>query len=93
MVIDADPQGIVADLRQDRNRSVVGKFQWSSKIFAVYLHYLVPRIAETTSWMIDETVEKFGPGGEDMPVYSVFDGATPLDNELPAWKQRTPRST
>jgi hypothetical protein len=51
------------------------------------VHYLVPRISEMHSWILDETVDMFGAGTDSVPSMMIFSGSVPLDNDLPAWKQ------
>jgi hypothetical protein len=56
-------------------------------VLAIYVHYLVPRVSESHSWIVDETVDRFGPGLDPVPLMSIFQGSTTIDNDLPAWKQ------
>lgn len=89
--MDADGYTDAADLRRTRNIDVVTQFQFDSNMCAGCLHYFVFRISEVSSWMVDETADRFGPG--DFPAAwsgRIFDQAQLLDNYLPAWHQQTP---
>lgn len=76
-----------SDLRRRRNKDVILEFQAESPVAALYVHYLVPRISEMHSWIVDETVDMFGAGTGPVPSIMIFPGSAPLDNDLPAWKQ------
>ena len=76
-----------SDLRRQRNKEVILEFQAESPVAALYVHYLVPRISEMHSWIVDETVDMFGAGTDPVPSMMIFPGSAPLDNSLPAWKQ------
>lgn len=76
-----------SDLRRARNIEAIKSFRPASHLLAIYLHYLVPRISETHAWIIDETVDRFGLGSDDVPLQMVFPASVTIGNELPAWKQ------
>jgi hypothetical protein len=65
IAMDAERDKDASDLRQARNTEVVKEFKFESKMVAGYVHYFVPRVTEVSSWMIDETVDRFGVG--DIP--------------------------
>lgn len=83
-----------SDLRRQRNKEVISEFRAESPVAALYVHYLVPRVSEMHSWIVDETVDMFGSGPDPVPPMMIFPGSAPLDNDLPAWKQTlaVPRS-
>ncbi len=76
-----------SDLRRQRNKDVIAEFRAESPVAALYVHYLVPRISELHSWLVDETVDMFGSRPGPVPTMMIFPGSTPLDNDLPAWQQ------
>lgn len=78
-----------SDLRRQRNTEVITEFRAESLVVALYVHYLVPRIFEAHSWLIDETCDKFGHDGEP-PTMMIFPGSQALGNDLPAWQQTVP---
>lgn len=88
LAMDMELQCESSDLRRARNNEAVAAFQPSSKLLAVYLHYLVPRIPESHAWIVDETVDRFGRGDNPVPHLAIFPGSTPTSNEHPAWKQK-----
>jgi hypothetical protein len=79
-----------SDLRRERNRLVILEFQSESLVAALYIHYLAPRMPEAHSWLVDETVDKFGAGRDPVPSMMIFPGSKALGNDLPAWKQSVP---
>ena len=79
-----------SDRRRERNKLAIMEFKSESLVAALYVHYLVPRISEAHSWLIDETVDKFGTGQDEVPTMMIFEGSKPLENDLPAWKQDLP---
>lgn len=79
-----------SDLRRERNKQAILEFQSESLLAALYVHYLVPRMGESHSWLVDETVDSFGSGRDEVPSMMIFPGSKPLDNDLPAWKQSVP---
>jgi hypothetical protein len=87
MAMDAEFQCASFDLRRERNIEAIAKFRSKGALLAIYLHYLVPRTSESHSWMIDETVDRFGPAGADMPTPRIFTNSKDVQNGLPAWKQ------
>jgi hypothetical protein len=91
IAMDAERDKGASDLRRARNIEVVKEFKFESKMVAGYLHYFVPRVTEVSSWMIDETVDRFGAG--DIPFSwsgQIFDQSELLNNDLPAWHQPLP---
>ena len=87
LAMDADASCDSSDLRRERNKRAILEFKSESLVAALYVHYLVPRISEAHSWLVDETVDKFGAGQEPVPSMKIFSGSKELDNDLPAWKQ------
>lgn len=90
LAMDAEASCESSDLRRERNRQAILSFKSDSLVAALYVHYLVPRISEAHSWLVDETVDKFGAGREEVPSMMIFMSSKPLDNDLPAWKQAVP---
>lgn len=78
-----------SELRRKRNKEVITEFRSESLVAALYVHYLVPRISESHSWLVDETCDKFGHH-EEPPSMMIFPGSQPLGNDLPAWQQTVP---
>lgn len=87
MAMDAELRCESSDRRRSRNIEIIKAFQPVSDLRAIYVHYLVPRISESHSWLVDETVDRFGPGHEPVPSLKIFSESTRVDNDLPAWKQ------
>ena len=87
LAMDAEASCESSDLRRERNKQAILEFKSETLVAALYVHYLVPRISEGHSWLVDETVDKFGAGRDAVPSMTIFTGAKPLDNDLPAWKQ------
>lgn len=79
-----------SDLRRARNKEAIMKFRFDSPLMALYVHYLVPRISEAHSWLIDETVDRFGHGELSVPQAMIFPGSVMLANDHPAWRQEIP---
>ena len=77
-----------SDLRRQKNKDVIAEFRAESPVAALYVHYLVPRISELHSWILDETVDSFAAGTISVPPMMVFSSSTPLGNDLPAWQQK-----
>lgn len=90
LAMDAEASCESSDLRRERNKQAILEFKSESLVAALYVHYLVPRISEAHSWLVDETVDKFGAGRGEVPSMMIFKGSKPLDNDLPAWKQTVP---
>jgi hypothetical protein len=90
LAMDAEASCESSDLRRERNKQVILEFKSESLVAALYVHYLVPHISESHSWLVDETVDKFGAGQGEVPSMLIFKGSTPLNNDLPAWKQTVP---
>lgn len=90
LAMDAEASCESSDLRRERNKQAILEFKSESLMAALYVHYLVPCISEAHSWLVDETVDKFGAGRGRVPSMMIFKGSKPLDNDLPAWKQTVP---
>lgn len=90
LAMDAEVGCESSDLRRERNKQAILEFQSESMLAALYVHYLVPRMPEAHAWLLDETVDKFGPTPEAVPSRMIFPGSTAMDNDLPAWKQTVP---
>lgn len=90
LAMDAEANCESSDLRRERNKQAILEFKSESQVAALYVHYLVPRISEAHSWLVDETVDNFGAGRGEIPSMMIFKGSKPLDNDLPAWKQAVP---
>jgi len=89
--MNAERDTVAADLRRSLNSEAVQCFAFESNMMAAYLHYFVPRVTEVSAWMIDETVDRFGPGSARMPwAGRIFAKSELLDNERPAWHQSPP---
>jgi len=88
LAMDMELQCESSDLRRARNIEAIKDFRSISNILAIYAHYLVPRVGEFQSWLVDETVDRFGQGSNPVPSQMIFPASTPIDNELPAWKQQ-----
>jgi hypothetical protein len=88
MAMDLESHCESSDLRRERNKDAIRAFQSRSDLQLIYLHYLVPRISETQTWLVDETVDRFGTGDDPVPSQMIFPGSSVLGNELPAWKQQ-----
>ncbi|WP_158803946.1 hypothetical protein [Acidisoma sp. L85] len=89
LAMDMESQCESSDLRRTRNIEAIQAFKPSTALLAVYLHYLVPRISESHSWTVDETIDRFGPRPDLVPSLAVFPGSAPIGNDLPAWRQET----
>lgn len=87
MAMDAELACESSELRRTRNIEAIRVFEPRSKLVAIYIHYLVPRISEAHSWLLDETVDTFGPTTEQMEPTRIFPDAPLVDNDLPAWQQ------
>jgi hypothetical protein len=76
-----------ADRRRERNHAAVKRFQAESKLLQINLHYYLPRIAEASSWTIDETVDWFGqfesPFLNDPKL--LYLGEPDIDSDKAAW--------
>jgi hypothetical protein len=89
--MDVDVQKDVADKRRSKNHNAAKKFASKSDIVRLNIHYLVPRVDEKSSWLIDETVDDFYTHDlvkEIIPVMQAFPDAVLLDNGLPGWHQK-----
>ncbi|WP_145543728.1 hypothetical protein [Yersinia frederiksenii] len=91
IALDVDVQKDVADKRRAKNHDSIRKFQTKADIVRVNIHYLVPRIDENSSWMVDETVDDFYVNevvNGAIPVVQAFPEAIIFDNDLPGWHQK-----
>lgn len=88
IAMEAELHSEASDLRRQRNRDTLGTFQMKSQTTNVYLHYLVPRVCEDHSWLMDETVDLFSHLDHQPPLFPAFPNSTTLDNDEPAWWQR-----
>lgn len=87
IAMDAELDGVVSDLRRRRNLDAVRGYRMESDTRIVYLHYVIPRISENHSWVIDETVDVFSRFSNPTPPFPAFPAAPKLKNGLPAWHQ------
>lgn len=87
LAMDAELECESSDLRRTRNIETIKSFVPTASLMFIYLHYLVPRISEAHSWLLDETVDTFSPFTEPMEPARIFPGSALLENDLPAWKQ------
>jgi hypothetical protein len=90
MAMDMEAKCESSDLRRERNKEAILSFVSETAIAALYLHYLVPRISEGHSWMVDETVDRFGLGTRPVPSVQIFPDAPEPGNDMPAWRQEVP---
>lgn len=88
IAMDAELHSKASDLRQQRNQDTLSMFRMDSQAVIVYLHYLVPRVSEDHSWLIDETVDVFSRLECPPPPFRAFLSSIKLDNDEPAWRQR-----
>lgn len=88
LAMDAGLECVSSDLSRARNIEMMEAFVPKSMLLATYVHYLMPRISEAHSWLVDETVDAFGQTIEPVPIARIFASSTPLENDLPAWKQQ-----
>ena len=87
LAMDMELQCKSSDLRRARNIGAITAFRPCSELLSIYIHYLVPRISESRSWIVDETVDRFGQGYDPVPSLMIFPNSATIGNELPAWKQ------
>ncbi|HFO1839200.1 TPA: hypothetical protein ACHI74_000379 [Escherichia coli] len=90
VAIDADVQKDVADKRRDKNLEVTKSFKLESKLVRLNIHYLVQRIEESHSWMVDETLDYFYTDRIlecFIPAVQIFPEADVFNNDLPGWHQ------
>jgi hypothetical protein len=91
--MDSERGENAADLRRERNKEAARSFQPKSRLVEVILHYFLPRVSESSSWMIDETVDSFRGAPTsilgDSP--SLLAGTREgLIDQAPAWRQPPP---
>lgn len=92
VAMDADIQKDVADRRREKNYEAVINFKTNSEIVRLNIHYLVPRITENSSWMVDETVDDFYSRSwveNVIPLVRAFPGVKLFENDLPGWHQNS----
>jgi hypothetical protein len=90
VAIDADIQKDVADKRREKNLEVTKSFKLESKLVRLNIHYLVQRIEESHSWMVDETLDYFYTDKlieYFIPAVQIFPEADEFNNDLPGWHQ------
>ncbi|WP_417642679.1 hypothetical protein [Enterobacter kobei] len=90
IALDVDVQKNVADKRRSKNYDAMKKFKTKADIVRVNIHYLVPRVDENTSWMVDETVDDFYVTEifkDAIPRIQLFPEAIVFDNDSPGWYQ------
>ena len=90
VAIDADTQKDVADKRREKNLEVTKSFKLESKLVRLNIHYLVQRIEESHSWMVDETLDYFYTDKlieYFIPAVQIFPEADEFNNDLPGWHQ------
>lgn len=91
IAIDIDVQKEVADKRREKNKKVAEEFEMKSELVRLNIHYLVTRIEENHSWMVDETLDYFCSNTlvkYVVPLVQIFPDAIVFDNDLPAWYQK-----
>jgi hypothetical protein len=90
--MDAERDVVTADLRRSRNLETVRTFRATSNLIEVNLHYFLSRVAESTTWSIDETVDWNSRLPErllDDP--RMLHGASDIDTAIAAWHLPEPR--
>jgi hypothetical protein len=86
--MDAERDGLTADLRRPRNIDVVKGFQAESNLRDIYLHYFLPRITETSAWTIYETTDCFAVDPVSLLRNGwIFDQAEMADNDPVVWRK------
>jgi hypothetical protein len=88
LAMDMELQCDSSDLRRAKNIETITSFRPGSELLAIYIHYIVPRISESHAWLVDETVDRFGQDGGEVPSLAIFPASAAIGNELPAWKQQ-----
>lgn len=84
LAMDMELQCESSDLRRARNIDTISAFRPDSDLLAIYVHYFVPRITESHSWMVDETIDRFGQGYDPVPSLMIFPSSATIGNERPA---------
>ncbi|HGL4465969.1 TPA: hypothetical protein ACKE6M_004853, partial [Klebsiella pneumoniae] len=90
IAMDVDVQRDVADKRREKNLEATKSFKLESKLVRFNIHYLVPRIDENYSWMVDETLDYFYNDKiihDIIPAVRIFPEAAAFNNDLPGWHQ------
>ncbi|EPV8431755.1 hypothetical protein ACWAST_003116 [Klebsiella quasipneumoniae] len=90
IAMDVDVQRDVADKRREKNLEATKSFKLESKLVRFNIHYLVPRIDENHSWMVDETLDYFYNDKiihDIIPAVRIFPEAAAFNNDLPGWHQ------
>lgn len=91
IAIDIDVQRHVADKRREKIKNVTEAFEIKSGLVRLNIHYLVTRVEENHSWMVDETLDYFSSSElvkHVVPVVQIFPDAKAFSNDLPAWYQK-----
>lgn len=91
IAIDIDVQKEVADKRREKNKKVAQEFEMESELVRLNIHYLLTRIEENHSWMVDETLDYFCSNDlvkYIVPLVQIFPDAIIFNNDLPAWYQK-----
>ena len=91
--MNAERDPTTSSLRRERNLTALRGFRAASRLVEVDLHYFLPRVSETGSWMIDETVDwnTTNPSGPILSDARVLATMKPdLDSETPAWELPDP---
>lgn len=91
--MDAERDIAAADMRRQKNLAAVSEFRFEAPVLDIELHYFLPRVTESSSWMIDETADSFtGALGSFLPDPRLLSGGFEgIDRSLPAWRQPVPR--
>ena len=91
IAMDVDVQRDVADKRRVKNIAVINEFNLQSMLLSLNIHYLVPRIDENHSWLVDETLDDFHsirPADYTVPTVKIFPDGKIFENDLPGWHQK-----
>lgn len=90
--MDAERDVLTADLRRARNLQTVQAFRAESNIAEINLHYYLPRTTQSTTWMIDETVDWRArvqePLLDDPRLLIVVESE--IESDIPAWQLEPP---
>lgn len=91
IALDVDVQKNVADKRRAKIHNAIEQFKPASKLVRLNVHFLLPRIAEDSAWMVDETSDDFFVHKlveEVIPLTKIFPKAEILGNDQPGWHQK-----
>jgi hypothetical protein len=89
--MDAERDSATADLLRERNLETVRAFHAGSNTIELNLHYFLARVAETTAWTIDETVDWNSRLGKTLlndP--RLLMAASEVDSDIAAWHLAPP---